>query len=64
MSKMKRLLEIANDPYASNELMRLTKLAEYNNKPFFNYQGKNLDIKVAKAMVTIIQDHINHENSL
>lgn len=64
MSKMKRLLEIANDPYAADELMRLTKLAEQSNKPFFNYQGKNLDTKVAKAMVIIIQDHINYENSL
>lgn len=64
MSKMKRLLEIANDPYAADELMRLTKLAEFKNQPFFNYQGKNLDTKVAKAMVIIIQDHINYENSL
>ncbi len=64
MSKMKRLLEIANDPYASDELMRLTKLAEVTNKPFFNYQGKQLQTPVAKAMVILIQDHINHENSL
>lgn len=64
MSKMKRLIEIANDPYAADELMRLTKLAEQTNKPFFNYQGKNLDTTVAKAMVILIQDNINYENSL
>ena len=64
MSKMKRLIEIANDPYASDELMRLTKLAEQTNKPFFTFQGKNLDTTMAKAMVIIIQNHINYENSL
>ncbi len=64
MSKMKRIWEIANDPIATEELFTATELAEQNNKPFFDYQGKNLDTKVAKAMVIIIQDHINYENSL
>lgn len=64
MSKMKRIWEIANDPIATEELFTATELAEQNNKPFFNYQGKSLDTKVAKAMVILIQDHINHENSL
>lgn len=64
MGKMKQIWEIANDPIATEELFTATELAEQNNKPFFNYQGKNLDTKVAKAMVILIQDHINHENSL
>lgn len=64
MGKMKQIWEIANDPIATEELFTATELAEVTNKPFFNYQGKNLDTTVAKAMVILIQDHINHENSL
>lgn len=64
MSKMKQVWEIANDPIATEELFTATELAEQTNKPFFNYQGKQLQTPVAKAMVILIQDHINHENSL
>ncbi len=64
MSKMKQVWEIANDPIATEELFTATELAEQTNKPFFNYQGKQLQTPVAKAMVILIQDHINYQNSL